>query len=87
MIKVCKHLVVAEREIFTCGEMVGPEKSVVLLLYKTLRLPVLYTGPFAVGLFNYPSAESYGNITICENDPNKRSSFFVWVTASLRILQ
>jgi len=41
MIKVCKHFVVAVREIFTCGEIVGPEKSVVLLLYKTLRLPVL----------------------------------------------
>jgi len=41
MMKVCKHLVVVVREIFTCGEMEGPEKSVVLLLYKTHRLPVL----------------------------------------------
>jgi len=43
--------------------------------------------PFGVGLLNYPSAESYGNITICENNPKKHSSFFVWVTASLRMLQ
>ena len=32
---------VAVREIFTHGEMAGPEKSVVLLLYKTLRLFVV----------------------------------------------
>jgi hypothetical protein len=41
MIKFCKDVVVAVREIFTCGKMVGPEKSVVLLLCKTLGLPVL----------------------------------------------
>jgi len=43
--------------------------------------------PFGVGFLNYPSAESYGNITMRENNQNKRSSLFVWVIASLRMLQ
>jgi hypothetical protein len=41
MIRVCKQLVMAVREIFTCGEMEDPHKSIVLLLCKILALPVL----------------------------------------------
>jgi hypothetical protein len=38
-------------------------------------------------ILNYPFAMGYGNITICGNNPNRHTSFFIWIIASLHILQ